>query len=86
MAAFGPLVLERPREELLVCGVAQVPQQLQPSMDLPDEATEVTCVVAKPAPERTAEESSPASVGFRMLASLCRCCRASEHRVMRAEG
>eukprot|EP00971_Amphidinium_carterae_P067632 1339290-Amphidinium_carterae.1 len=30
MAAFGPLVLEEPRQELLACGVEQVPQQLNP--------------------------------------------------------
>eukprot|EP00971_Amphidinium_carterae_P307537 6111546-Amphidinium_carterae.1 len=28
MAAFGPVVLERPREDLLACGIVQVPQQL----------------------------------------------------------
>eukprot|EP00971_Amphidinium_carterae_P064978 1287717-Amphidinium_carterae.1 len=71
MAAFGLLVLEKPREDLLAGGVVQVPQQLQPSTDLPDKATEATAPVP--------EEPSPASMGFRVLASLCRCCRASQH-------
>eukprot|EP00971_Amphidinium_carterae_P011268 221673-Amphidinium_carterae.1 len=75
MAAFGPLVLEKPREDLLGCGVALVPQRLQPSTDLPNHATEA----ATPVPEGTAAEPSPACMGFRMLASLCRCCRARQH-------
>eukprot|EP00971_Amphidinium_carterae_P037133 729746-Amphidinium_carterae.1 len=60
MAAFGPLVLERPREDLLACGIVRVPQQLKPSTGLPDKPTEA----ATPVPERKAAESSLASMGF----------------------
>eukprot|EP00971_Amphidinium_carterae_P091694 1815166-Amphidinium_carterae.1 len=54
MAAFGPLVLDKPREDLLACGMSVLPQQLEASMDLPDQSTEL----AKRAPERMADEPS----------------------------